>query len=103
MNQIWDVDTGPRARQTDPETSHEAAASIKLAAITVMKKGILEALESPRTDEELIEYFQRWGWAGSPSGIRTRRSELEKSGQVREVGKSKTESGRRCGVFQVVK
>ena len=102
MNHIWDFQEGPRARHTDRETSHAAAASIKQDSITEMKSRILLGLKSPRTDEELVRFFEEWNWEGSPSGIRSRRNELEKAGLVRAVGQSKTASGRRCNVFQVV-
>ena len=104
MNQIWDIeDNTAKARQTDPETSHEAAASIKPASITEMKERILEALREPRTDQELIAYFSEWEYPGTPSGIRSRRSELEKVGLVKVVGYGHTDSGKRCRVFQVVR
>ena len=100
IERVWDVDTGPRARQTDPSTSHEAAAGIRPEAVSLMKERILEALRSPMTDQELIGWFSVYAYPGTDSGIRSRRSELEKVGKVRVVGYGHTESGKRCRVFQ---
>ena len=107
---IWNavkdvVDNGPNrpvARSTDPGTSWEAAKSIKDASITLMKTRIIDMLVVPMIDQNLVNSFEARGWSGTPSGIRSRRSELERVGLVRCVGKSHTLSGRKCRVFQAV-
>ena len=99
---VWDVDTGPKARHTDKQTSWDAANSVKAETISILKKRILYTLESPKTDEDLVFALLDCG-SGTPSGIKSRRSELEKEGLVQVVGYSKTASGRKCSVFQVVR
>ena len=96
---VWDVAETPRARQTDRETSWDAARSIKAESISLMKERILILLQTPASDEALISRFDMCAYEGSPSGIRSRRAELERTGLVREVGQSKTASGRKCSVF----
>jgi hypothetical protein len=97
---VWDVIETPRARHTDRQTSWDAANSVKAETISILKKRILYTLESPKTDEDLVFALLD---TGTPSGIRSRRSELEKEGLVQVVGYSKTASGRKCCVFQVVR
>jgi len=99
---IWDVDMGAAARYTDPSTSWEAAKSLKKEHLTVMRKRILYLLKVAMHDEELVRVFSVRGFEGTPSGIRSRRSELEKMGQVECVGYTFTESKRRARVFQTV-
>ncbi len=81
--------TTPRARNTDPSTSHQAAASVATDTVTRTQALILEALRAhgPLTDEQLcqrIAEVERKYLA--VSGIRTRRSELVKAGRVVDTG-----------------
>ncbi|MCP4743224.1 MAG: hypothetical protein GY871_13525 [Actinomycetales bacterium] len=81
--------TTPRARNTDPTTSHQAAASVAPDTLTRTQALILEALRAhgPLTDEQLcqrIAQVERKYLA--VSGIRTRRSELVKAGRVIDTG-----------------
>ncbi len=81
--------TTPRARNTDPDTSHQAAASVATDTVTRTQALILEALRAhgPLTDEQLcqrIAQVERKYLA--VSGIRTRRSELVKAGRVIDTG-----------------
>lgn len=82
------------ARHTDPQTSHDAAATVK--NITQTKQHILQILSlGDRTDEELISKYKIWGEANgwkpiSESGIRSRRADLVKAGLVIDSGKTKT-------------
>ncbi len=81
--------TTPRARKTDPTTSHNAAASVATDTLTRTQALILEALRAhgPLTDEQLcqrIAQVERKYLA--VSGIRTRRSELVKTGRVIDTG-----------------
>jgi hypothetical protein len=92
----------PYARITDPQTSHEAAASVLNLSAT--KQVILDLLKFPATDEELVNRYQslaRMGQAptASPSGIRSRRHELEVQGRVRALDYSKSSTGRKAIVW----
>jgi hypothetical protein len=92
------------ARRTDPETSHEAAASVKNKATTA--NTILWLLQSPMTDIELVNAYNAIAANGgtvraSESGIRTSRNKLWKEGKVVDTGqRSKTPSGRNAIVWQ---
>jgi hypothetical protein len=85
----------PTARFTDPQTSHEAAQSV--TNLTLVKRIILEVLQTAMTDEDLISTIRsRHGYTfASESGIRSRRAELVRAGYVEDsLGRSKTASGR---------
>lgn len=96
------------ARLTDPETSHEAAESVK--DITATQAAILKLLQAmPMADEDLIFYYKQQISMGadardfpraSESGIRSRRAELVKAGKVIDTGeRDLTSSGRRAIVW----
>lgn len=96
----------PRARVTDPSTSHSAAASV--LNVTETQYAILLLLdETALTDAELVEaYHQAWFRdpelfpRASDSGIRSRRAELVALGLVRDTGQRRlTPSGRRAIVW----
>jgi len=75
--------TAPRARNTDPATSHQAAATV--TNVTDTQQLILEAYKAhgPMTDEELCQQLAVTTQKPvSVSGIRTRRSELVEAGRV---------------------
>lgn len=76
----------PRARKTDPKTSHDAAD--KVTDVTITQAYILKALGKPRTDTELIEAYRKLKRAplASESGIRSRRAELVSKGLVVDSG-----------------
>ena len=85
----------PRARATDPKTSHDAAASVD--NITATQEYVLKALRKPRADVELVEAYRRFKTAprASESGIRSRRAELVDRGLVIDTGRRvKLDSGR---------
>ena len=70
------------ARRTDPRTSHEAAAKVK---VTETQKKIGKALAlGPATDEELFHRMVRMFPEDSftPQSVRSRRAELVKSGFI---------------------
>lgn len=80
----------PRARTTDPHTSHAAAASVKRRR-SAQVRGIIAALlktYGPMTDEDIAEWYadQDHAPVSSPSGLRTRRSELVTLGEVVDTG-----------------
>ena len=92
------------ARRTDPETSHEAAASVK--HLRESQRAVL-SMFSPYafglTDEELIVKYRTTGTRPlqSDSGIRTRRSELVHKGWLYDSGdRALTVSGRRTIVWR---
>ena len=93
----------PRARKTDPTTSHEAAASV--TAVTGTQGAILRLLFTPQYDDELVDRYYTLVDAGlapnaSPSGIRSRRAELVEKGWVEDTGaRVKLTSGRRAIVW----
>ena len=104
---LKDVQAGRTvARSTDPGTSWEAARSIDPDKISEFQSYILTHLRhlGPMTDEELwdIEDAIHHGKV-SPSGLRSRRSELVSMGLVRDSGRKDTlRSGRRAIVWEAV-
>lgn len=91
----------PRARRTDPKTSHDAAESVY--DVTATQDYVLRALRKPRTDVELLEAYRNFKRAprASESGLRTRRSELVRQGLVRDSGRRVVlESGRAAIVWE---
>jgi len=94
----------PAARHSDPQTSHEAADSVK--HITATQEFILKLLKRPMTDEELVNAYEVARIVGdapraSASGIRSRRHELADRGLVCCVGFSRTVSNRKALVWSV--
>lgn len=91
----------PRARRTDPKTSHDAAESVR--DVTTTQEFVLRALRRPRTDVELLEAYRNFKRAprASESGVRTRRAELVRLGLVRDSGRRIVlESGRSAIVWE---
>lgn len=97
----------PHARTTDPQTSHDAAASVNQ---TENQRAVYRVLRAhgPATDVELVKAYRAALVRGevpkqSDSGIRSRRSELvEKLGVVCDTGRrQKLESGRMANVWEV--
>ena len=85
------------ARRTDPGTSHAAADSVR--ELTDRQRAVLAILRQhgPLTDEQLVARYtalqQLHDGAPpqqSPSGIRTRRSELHARGDVIDTGEKAT-------------
>jgi hypothetical protein len=90
----------PRARVTDPQTSHEAARSATALQYSA-QVGVLHVLRTngPLTDAALVDVYRRYARAGivrpqSDSGIRSRRAELVASGRVLACGRVRLPSGR---------
>lgn len=99
------------ARLTDPETSHEAAASVE--NITATQTAILKLLGAfAMTDEQLVWHYEQQIRMGadardfpraSASGIRSRRAELVRLGFVKDSGKrTKIASGRNAIIWEHV-
>lgn len=98
------------ARNTDPETSHEAAAAITPADRSELQRAIIALLATPRTDEELVNAYRTYVQLGdyparTPQRIRTARAEItEPDGPVRDTGeRRKSETGHAMTVWQVKK
>ena len=97
--------TQPRARSTDPQTSHDAAR--KVSNVAKVRNQILSILwqRGPLTDPKIAEYyFQRVADGTAPmaseSGLRTRRKELVDMGMVTTAAwKEKLSSGRYATVW----
>ena len=94
-----------RTRKGDPETSLAAAESV--TKITEKQEAVLGLIRGrgPFTDEELSVAYDQGVPFGlprqSPSGLRTRRSELERRGLVRWTGEHrKLASGRMARVWE---
>jgi len=92
----------PRARNTDPETSHEAADSVKMRR---NQKAVLQVFKddpSGFTDWELVRVYPEYKElpVQSESGLRTRRKELVEQGLVIDTGrKQRLPSGRRAIIW----
>ena len=97
------------ARELDPITSWEAAASSTEEHTTKTQIAILAILRwQPQTDTEIVRAYRDLEDFGdvpraSESGIRSRRAELVAKGLVEESGEyRKTDSGRRAIVWRLV-
>jgi hypothetical protein len=91
-----------RARSTDPGTSHAAARSISPTKIRESQAFVLGLLVhyGPMTDAGLLGYAELSRPRVSPSGIRTRRSELVTQGLVGDTGRRvRLETGRHAIVW----
>lgn len=80
------------ARNTDPHTSHEAAATVKVTRNGFALLTFINTSMPPKfTDKQLVAAYQKaQGRPGVPhqaeSGIRTRRKELTDRGHLRSAG-----------------
>jgi hypothetical protein len=99
--------TQAHARTTDPGTSHEAAASLSAPRVRKTQLRLLVILataDDPVDDTELAATYTRT-WPGeyvSPSGLRTRRSELVDLGLVEDSGERvRLTSGRRAVLWRI--
>lgn len=115
-DKMMDGDGGPtpaRARRTDPETSHAAAAGVTLK-LTENRAAVLRMFGDgdKLTDEEIRRIYRiRNRLDGtttyppqSDSGLRTRRSELVKMGLLYDTGERvRNDAGNMCIVWGRVK
>jgi hypothetical protein len=86
------------ARSSDPETSHVAAAGVKVSENQTAVLFLLRILGDPVLDEELIVAYAKRQKAlklpeQSESGIRSRRAELAKGGYLVEGEKKRMTTG----------
>lgn len=91
------------ARRTDPQTSHDAAASVR--RIRESQADVLTVIRKygPISDEGMIHAYRAMGlsWQ-SDSGLRTRRSELVALGAVVDSGYTiRTQSNRQSILWKV--
>jgi hypothetical protein len=91
------------ARQSDPATSHAAAASVH--SITIKQYAVWQVVRKygPVSGESLVSLYHRENLQTvrqSDSGIRTRLSELADAGLVRVAGEGTTRTGRRCQLWR---
>jgi len=91
-----------KARMTDPQTSHEAAGSVKNISLTQV--AILGLLKRPMADQELVQLYSskarlKQAPMASESGIRSRRAELVALGLVGVAGFGRTASNRKTTLW----
>lgn len=104
------MSTTPKARHSDPQTSHEAASKVSnVEQVRTAIYVILSANPEGLTDSQIQRLYDkarpelRWPIA-SDSGLRSRRSELVEEGRVAHSGKyGVTESGRKTIIWKVSK
>jgi hypothetical protein len=102
------LDFTDRARTTDPETSHAAGRSLR--NLTARRTAVLNLLRTtgPMADHEIAAAYIRAEAEGtvphqSPSGLRTRRSELVDAGLLRDSGeRTTTPSGRQAIIWESI-
>lgn len=95
-----DREPAPVARQTDPETSHAAAASVRNPGLDRERVFRVLDQEGPMTDEEILARCHTfYAPTISPSGARTRRAELVKEGRVVDTGAKKRLSTGRMAII----
>lgn len=94
----------PRARNTDPGTSHAAAMSVE--DIRESQKAVLGVFKrwGSMIDEELVARYEGASGAGqlpqqSESGVRTRRRELVDAGLLRDTGQKRKNSHGRDAIL----
>lgn len=88
------------ARLTDPDTSHDAAGTVKVRRSQLEVYGLLSM--GPGTDSDVYDRAVLNGIRISASGCRTRRAELVRMGYVRDTGvRVFLLSGRRSIVWEV--
>lgn len=96
--------TKAKVRRRDPSTSLQAALSQTPDKTRMLYTAIYAVLErKAMTDEELLSLFQDRGKAVTPSGVRSRRSELAEAGWVRDSGERRdTKAGHPSIVWEAV-
>jgi hypothetical protein len=100
---LFDIEQPARARTMDPETSHEAAASVK--NVEAKRKAVLNTflLWGEMTLEEMVANYKKcrgFPWQ-SDSGLRTRCCELVRLGLIEDTGhKRETKSGRSAIIWR---
>lgn len=99
----------PRARSTDPYTSHEAAESVDNVSDVQLAILRLFARLGPFSDHGLVHTYQSFTNSGrvpkaSESGIRTRRKELQRMRLIEDNGGwVRLESGRKAILWEITR
>ena len=103
-------DEQARARNSDPVESHWAADSV--TNLRAKQNDVLTVFRSvgstPLSEELLVTIYTAMAETGrvapqSISGIRTRRSELERKGMIKKSSlRALTPRGRPCGMWELV-
>lgn len=101
----------PAWRNSDPETSQQAAKSIAKENLSASRQAILGLFQKygPMIDEDVAARYSILAGEGSapflsPSGLRSRRSELCQAGYLEDSGgRGKTQSGRASIIWKLVK
>lgn len=101
-SEVYGLGERAMARATDPDTSHDAAASISEGALRDSQRFVWQILKwnGPRSDTgisglSLAQY--------SDSRLRTARCELVRKGLVRDSGRrERTPSGRWAAIWELV-
>jgi len=93
----------PRARKTDPETSHLAAKRAGRNAYTARVVVLRLLVEhGPLTDQGMEQLAKQRKYPVSPSGLRSRRVELKRKGLVRSTGRyAEILSGGKAEVWEI--
>ena len=101
----FDPAVPPSARATDPDTSWDAADSVKPTKRKELQEAIVMILRRrPMTDEEIYKALtgSEFSMILSPSGTRTRRAELVRAGLVEWSGeKARISTGRLARVWML--
>jgi hypothetical protein len=101
MNTTSQSDLFAPTRATDPETSREAAATVDVRKSQAQVINLFRRF-GPMTDAELLEAAERLNVIQSPSGLRTRRSELVSRDVLYFTGTFKRlGTGRRARVWAI--
>jgi hypothetical protein len=100
----WSEETRKRARKADPETSYEAAASVR--NVTETQNAIFEIIKKhgPISDESILFRLDtETALVVSPSGARSRRAELVAQKRVEFADDyGMTSSNRRTRLWRIV-
>ena len=101
MRQMDYLDQPARARNTDPDTSREAASSVTPDTISESQLSVYTKLKlmGPMSDEMLVTII---GPKFTTSRIRTARSELVTKGFVEMDGYGVTATGRKCRTWRAI-
>lgn len=95
------------ARNADPDTSHEAAASVSKGMVQGERNLVVSMLSKfgPVLSDGEIALWAIGECCNvcSEQGLRSRRCELMRDGYVEVAGYGETDSGRRCRLYRLTK
>jgi hypothetical protein len=96
-------DDTPRARRSDPLTSHEAADTNDIAGSRSAVLQVLTASQKPLADHEIEMAHRLYVYRPyTSSRLRTARHELVTDGLIESSGTTRTPSGRRTQTWTLV-